>query len=117
MKTVPHVLTDGSLPVKPFTEVEKVFTRYKLKQGEKVFTNPLASGNGASSNKPQVDKVQDDNIKSCLKVRAELIAMVESYTGKPIDVFAREVREWRQSLGEQPPFRKPFPSTAYQSEK
>lgn len=57
----------------------------------------------------------EDNemLQAAHRVRAELITMTEAYTGKPIEVFAEEVRTWRRSHMEQDGLKLPFPATAY----
>jgi len=100
-----HVLRTG--PMKSYTAVEEAFARVARTTKPKQYANPDAQCSGANMNDAYVEH-RAQLVKSAMAVRATLISEVETYTGKPIEQFANEVRKWRESKG-----KLPFPSTAY----
>lgn len=100
-----HVQRTG--PMKSYTAVEEAFAHAARTIKPKKYANPDAQCSGASMNDYYVEH-RAQLVKSAMMVRADLIKEAETYTGKPIEQFANEVRAWRKFKG-----KLPFPSTAY----
>lgn len=103
-----HVRRTG--PMKYYTAVEEAFAHAARTTKPKQYPNPDAQCNGSHMNNPYA-KYQEELVKSAMAVRQKLISEVETYTGKPIEQFANEVREWRNEYLLNKHI--PFPSTTY----